>query len=686
MRLVFDIESDSLLEDITKVHCIAVFDCDSGKKVLYEPHQLQAGLDHIAQATELYGHNIIGFDLPALKKVFGFEVNIDKITDTFLWSMRLFPDLLGKGKKKTTDDDDDLEEIILGHSLESWGKRLGVHKGDFKGPWDTYTEEMGTYCLQDVVVNEHIRRHFVSLNKPAPIADYIEKRFAALVQRQEARGFAFDVDAAEVLYSRLQSDLEALEATVAGQIPAEIEVLKTPAYYTVTWADGSTEDFETKGLADTVRKQRKVRPSQCTIAPGPLREKVHPFNMGSRDQVRAYLYKKYGWLSPKLTEGGEKLLETATAEQLAVDYGSLSEEILRACEFPEGKQFADYFLMKKARSFLRGDGDTGWLNLVKNGRIHHRMLTIGCATGRCSHSKPNLGQVPRVSTGKAGPVRGLAGRYGYDCRELFHADRVQVGVDMQAIESRNLGHYLQPYDGGRYIQEVLNGDIHQRNVEYLKKFAGFSITRGDSKSGATYPWFYGAANLKLGTLITVYSPEAADEYRDKLQYYRRNPNKVSMKVWSKAIKGKRLATPEEVSFSEVGAKVRSSYEQGIDGLPLLLEALKERAKRGYLTMPDGRELPIRSAHAALNTLLQGSAAVLMKKWIVLTEDYNLRDGVDWYSLAIVHDESQADVYPDHVEQHCKNSIQAIKDAGTYFSWRCPLDGEAKVGKSWADCH
>jgi len=688
-RLVFDIECNGLLDELTNVHCIAIFDCNTGKADLYEPDNIQAALDRIAGADELFGHNIIGFDLPALEKVYGFKVDINKTTDTLLWSMRLFPDMLGKGKKKqvvTDDDDDDIEEIILGHSLESWGKRLGVHKGDFKGPWTEYTKEMGEYCLQDVVVNEHIRRHFVSLGKPAPVADYIEKRFAALVQRQETRGFAFDVDAAEALCSRLQSDLDALEAVVAGQIPPRIEVLKTPAYYTVTWADGTTTQYDTKGLANADRKARKVKPSQCSIAPGPMREKSYSFNMGSRDQIREYLYTKYNWLSPKLTETGEKLLETQSAEKLAIEYGSLSEEILRACEFPEGKQFADFLLMRKVKSFLRGDGDSGWLRLVKNGRIHHRMLTIGCATGRCAHSKPNLGQVPRVSTGKEGPLKGIAGRYGYDCRELFHADRVQVGVDMQAIESRNLGHYLQPYDGGGYINEVLNGDIHAKNCLYLKKYAGFTISRGDSKSGATYPWFYGAANLKLGTLITIYSQEAAEEYRERLQFYRRNTGSINLKVWSKAVGAKRLATPEEAAFTDVGAKVRNAYEQGIDGLPQLLEALKQASKRGWLLMPDGRQLPIRSPHAALNTLLQGSAAILMKKWVVLTEDYNLRDGVDWCSLAIVHDELQSDVHEDHVDQHSKNCIQAIKDAGVAFNWRCPLDGEAKVGRNWAECH
>jgi len=687
-RLVFDIEADGLLDELTKVHCIAIFDCDTGKADLYEPDSIQAALDRIAVADEVYGHNIIGFDLPALDKVYGFKVDINKITDTLLWSMRLFPDMLGKGKKKqiVDDDDDDIEEIILGHSLESWGRRLHVHKGDFKGPWTEYTKEMGEYCLQDVVVNEHIRRHFVRINKPAPIADYIEKRFAALVQRQEARGFAFDVDAAEALYSRLQSDLDALEATVVGQIPPRIEVLKTPAYYTVTWADGTTTDYETKGMADLDRKARKVKPSQCSIAPGPLREKSHSFNMGSRDQIRAYLYNKYGWLSPKLTEAGEKLLETQSAEKLAIDYGSLSEEILRACEFPEGQQFADFLLMGKVKSFLRGDGDSGWLRLVKDGRIHHRMLTIGCATGRCSHSKPNLGQVPSAAVGSDGhPLLGIAGRYGWECRSLFHADRVQVGVDMQAIEARNLAHYLQPYDGGAYVQQVLFGDIHRQNVDAIQKYASYTVSRRDSKT-ILYSWCYGAANLKIGTNTVLFSKEAAEEYGSLRDFYRRSPGNIKDKVWSKATKARRTATPEEAALMHVGAKVRNSLEKGIAGFECLQDALKIASKRGWLLMPDGRQLPIRSAHAALNTLLQGSAAVLMKKWVVLTEDYNLRDGVDWHSLAIVHDELQSDVHEDHVEQHSKNCIQAIKDAGVAFNWRCPLDGEAKVGNNWAECH
>lgn len=673
---------------------MAVMNSHTGQEWLFAAAQIADGLRLLDTADVLVGHNGIGFDLPAIKKVTGWEPKPNtEIRDSMLWSMLLFPDMRGKGKAKkpvvSDDDDDDIEEIITGHSLEAWGKRLKCFKGNFEGPWDAYTPEMGAYCSQDVRVTEALRRHLTSLNCTSELALKLETRFATLAQRMEARGFGFDLDAAHTLLETLQSNLERLRGDLVSLVPATVTEMKTPQYYVADWGrEGLQTQFETKGVADAYRKLHKIKPKECTITAGPLRVDIEPFNPGSRAQVRKYLYEKHGWLSPKLTEGGEKLLETQSAEELAKDYGSLKEDILRESDIPECQKFADLFLTEKVKSFLKGRQEgTGWLALLKpDGKIHHRMLTIGAVTGRCAHSGPNLGQVPSVIEGKDGhPLLGLAGRYGWECRSLFHADRVQVGVDMAAIEARNLAHYLFPYDGGLYKEQVLFGDIHQQNVVAIKKYAHYTVSRKESKN-TTYAWFYGGGNLKLGSMMTFISPEAMSEYIDRRNYYRRTLGTIKDKIWSKATNSKRLATPEEAAFIGIGAKVRTAYEKGIAGLEGLLADLKERSKRGYLFMPDGRRVPIRSPHAALNCLLQGSAAVLMKKWVTLTEDYNLRDGVDWFPLAIVHDELQSDVHPDSVTRYGHNCIQAIKDAGAYFRWTCPLDGEVKIGKNWAACH
>ena len=91
---------------------------------------------------------------------------------------------------------------------------------------------------------------------------------------------------------------------------------------------------------------------------------------------------------------------------------------------------------------MLADGKNGWLKLVKNGRLHGRVITCGAVTGRCTHSSPNLAQIPAHGT------------YGPDCRSLFHADRpgwVMVGADASGLELRMLAHYLARTSGYRRV-------------------------------------------------------------------------------------------------------------------------------------------------------------------------------------------------------------------------------------------
>ena len=71
MDLVFDIETDDLIA--TKIWCIVAQDSDSGKIYMFAPHQLESGLELLQKADRLIGHNIIGFDIPVIKKLYGID-------------------------------------------------------------------------------------------------------------------------------------------------------------------------------------------------------------------------------------------------------------------------------------------------------------------------------------------------------------------------------------------------------------------------------------------------------------------------------------------------------------------------------------------------------------------------------------------------------------------------------------
>ena len=118
----------------------------------------------------------------------------------------------------------------------------------------------------------------------------------------------------------------------------------------------------------------------------------------------------------------------------------------------------EYLLVVKRLGQL-AEGKNGWLKLVKDGRIHGRVNTNGAVTGRCTHSLPNLAQVPACRV-----------PYGEECRALFIAKKGYslVGVDASGLELRMLAHYLSSWDGGEYAKNILEGDIHTVNQKAAK--------------------------------------------------------------------------------------------------------------------------------------------------------------------------------------------------------------------------
>ena len=271
------------------------------------------------------------------------------------------------------------------------------------------------------------------------------------------------------------------------------------------------------------------------------------------------------------------------------------------------------------------EGVNAWNRLVTTeGRIHHH-CSVSTNTFRCAHRKPNLAQVPADK----------------EFRELFKASPglVMVGADLAGIELRMLAHYLGRYDGGRYADILLNGDIHQVNADKI------GISRRQVKT-VSYAYLYGAGNLKLGL---SYDPQLSE---------------------SKAAKK--------------GKEIREAFVAAIDGLADLQKAVTTKATNGYLLAIDGRRVLVDSPHKALNYLLQCSAGIIAKRWMVIAN--NAIHNVHTHQLAFVHDELQYET----TAEECGNLMilleQSAKLAGEYYNLRCPIAAEAKTGKNWAEVH
>jgi DNA polymerase I-like protein with 3'-5' exonuclease and polymerase domains len=352
------------------------------------------------------------------------------------------------------------------------------------------------------------------------------------------------------------------------------------------------------------------------------------FNPGSRTQIVDRLQQKYGWVPEKNTEKGNPVLD---------------DDVLDALPYPEAKPLAEYMLVKKRLGQI-ADGNNAWLKLVNNedGRMHGDLITNGCITGRASHRNPNMAQVPAGYS-----------PYGHECRSLFHAPDGWdlIGIDAKALELRCLAGYLAIWDEGEYSAMVTNPevDIHVYNQKM------FGVETRDIAKRLLYGVLYGAGALKAGTII--------------------DPNEK-----------------DEVVLRKLGATAINSFMDGVPALRKLKQLIDETiGLRGYLIGLDRRTLHCRSAFKGLNVLLQASGAAIMKQVVVTThnnieQNLGLVHGKDWEQLLFVHDEIQLACAPQHTELIKEQALAAFPQAQQFFGFRCPIEGDAKVGCTWAMTH
>ena len=370
----------------------------------------------------------------------------------------------------------------------------------------------------------------------------------------------------------------------------------------------------------------------------PLKDKVTIFNPASRQQTAERLTALYPEITFNSTDKGNPQVDDDVLEALGAKY-------------PEAKILARYQLLNKRLGQL-SDGKEAWLKhcqIYKDGRIHGEIVTNACVSGRCAHKRPNMAQVPSV--GHA---------YGAECRALFYAPEgwQLVGADASGLELRALGAMLAHFDGGEYAQLVSNPDrdVHFHNACLFGIHSADSPidkTTRDLSKRLIYCILYGGGAKKTGSII------APDKNED--QQYR------------------------------LGKKTIDTFYSNLPAIKQLKDAIAKRVEqRGYLLGIDGRRLPIRSLHSALNQLLQSTGAITVKKaTTILYNDMTSRGlefGKDYGFVAHVHDEVQALVRPEYVNLYKNLAIDSFRKAGEYFNLKCPMTGEARVGQNWMETH
>lgn len=627
--LVTDIETNGLLDTLTKFWCSWTYDSETNGYAPFTNFSEYVSFleTKASDGYKLVYHNGCKFDIPAIKKLLGRDLKFDPrdcVIDTLVFSRLVWSNIkdLDMGLIRSGR----LPKDLFGsHSLKAYGYRMRELKGAYgeqEEAWDSFSEDMLKYCKQDVVVTKMLFDKLMGKGYPWE-AVQLEHDIAWVMAKQERNGFVFDRDKAVVLYSELAGRRDELTKELQDSVPPLLTGYKV-----------YKRDNAKKGIKAGVQY--------------PVYE---TFNPNSRQQIAKVLIEQ-GWEPQEVTDTG---------------LPKVDEETLKtAKDIPMTSKILELLMLNKRIGQL-AEGSNAWLKLMKEDpndhlwRIHGSVNPNGAVTGRATHSYPNVAQVPANRAA-----------YGEECRELFTVPKgwYEAGIDASGLELRCLGHFLYPYDNGEYVKEILSGDIHTHN----QKMAGLA-TRNQAKT-MIYCLLYGGGDAKLGEVVGG-DARAGKILKDK--FFKAIP---AYKQLVDDISNSLISSSEWVGGTHK-VKWRKRYHPDSPSLEITHCVL------GL----DKRVIYVRSEHSALNTLLQSAGALICKKWVCLVEENMRKAGYkhgwdgDFAMMGWIHDECQIACRTKEIaEDCCRIAQESMRQTQAFFNFNCQLDTEGKIGCNWAACH
>ncbi len=620
-RLVIDIETNAILSP-DKLWCVVTQDVDTGAVNVYREGDYTRLVDNISLVDSLIGHNLIHYDLPILSRmVDGFTYTSALVVDTLILSRLYHFNIRG------------------GHTLKMWGERFGDPKIEFD-EFDVFSEEMLTYCKQDVALTVKLYKY---LNKKLGGASWVpsrvlEHKMAYVCEEMTGNGFKFDLIGAKKLLTIVNKEKE--------QVDGELQKVFRP----ITKLIKVVTPRETKGgglHSGDFRWMSEDIPdlTPFTVGCAFSRFRWVPFNPQSPKQIVERV-RKWGWkpFDPTITHSQntrkindchrnkrrvpQKLLDKA--EYFKTWGWKVNKEnllTLSPAAPPECKYLVRRLLLGNRASTLES-----WMTAYAptDGKIHGQFLGLGCWTHRMAHRAPNMGNIPRTDA-----------EFGHEMRSLWLADSVGVlvGCDASGIQLRILAHYLENEE---FTHHVCNGtqddlsDIHNVNAKILE------VTREQAKTWI-YAWLLGAGRDKMGQILGCTATEAMEKSDHFLH------------EWEGLL---------ELRHGRIAA----------DG------------DRGYIEGLDGRKVVVPSTHHVLPAYLQNGESIIMKRATMLWRD-SLKDmKVPYVAHNLVHDEWQTSTTEEHAETVGQVQCVALHMTGHQLSMKCPLDGNYKIGRTWSDTH
>ena len=614
-RVVFDLESNGLFPEVDKMWVFVAYDLDSKEEFVFECTNNFNGLVEFLDSCDvLVGHNILQYDLLVLLKLFNWFPKVKvKLIDTLIVSQVL-----------------NYKRFGFGHSLKKWGEFLKYPKVEHED-WSQYSPEMKNRCIVDVRLNAEVYSYLLAELNSRKNKDRLvlgiraENAFAWFVGRAQYYGWPFDHEGAAKILIKLEKEMEAIRQLIEPKLKTKIKAVdKDPEYKSPTWVKNGNYTaslcrwFEVLPEAGQ-EGNRPIWGDYCRV------ERVVP-EIGSMEAVKELLY-SIGWepdewnyvkdAKGKLIRSTPKLTD-ASLEPL----GEIGEAV------------SSFYTLRARHSVL-----TGWLQAIRNGRLHGDCFTIGTPTGRSRHEI--IANIPAAHTA-----------YGPEIRSLFVAPKgyVLVGVDSKGNQNRALAHYLE---NEKYTEAIISGDIHTFNKEILESIVG---SMGEPKAARDkakkffYALIFAGGAGKLALIVT----------------------------------GKRDPI--------VGQRIKDEFLRKIPGLSELVKGLEKQfdkslsaTGKGYILALDGRPIFAEGARLVLNYALQSFEKITVAAAIEDMMNELDEGGFDWQPLIIYHDEAQFYVRKDQAEAARAIAERAFTEGPKRFGAMI-MAGDAAIGNNWYETH
>lgn len=512
------------------------------------------------------------------------------------------------------------------HSLEAWGIRLRYKKWEHED-FSQYSPEMLNYCMRDTILTALLFRKLTERMRQVNFTEQgleIEHLAWNIIQNKQRRnGFPFDYKRATELYVELREREEELKNEIYKLWPPYLGVVKH--YLRRRRKDGSdTHDYQ--------RAKEQYPKLQDTEDGGFDAYDWITFDIGSPQQRVSKLL-ELGWEPTQLTDAGNPKVD----EEALVAF---AEE----CGRDEIKSIARWLVCNSRGNMVRT-----WLDAYneRTGCLHGKLFIN--STLRYKHSSPNSANIPAVKTEKIDGedviLYGEKGTWAYECRDLYTCGNPNewtlVGIDGKGIQLRVLANYAYSEE---FKTSVLTGDPHKKNIEVL------GLANKPAAKKFLYTTLMGGGGAKLAA--------------DQAQF------------------GTRLTAKE-------GNVLKQKLIDSVPGFGDLIRKLQEELRKtGRITLCDGTPILVPSDHMVIPYLLQGDESRLMKQALIYVDKEIRLAGLTKSVLKVadIHDEWQWKVRNDVVDSFISLALPCFIRAGQTFNYRIPIEGDAKIGKTWAETH